>query len=498
MNNMEITIKMLILLMCEYRIDKSDLSKKLIKDILDETVTNGRVKTYDDGSDTFNKLRNLLKGVINNETLADDSLLLSIELALANHVTLLKVIQKFSVKKDDNIKKLLRHEFKLVLTRLKTKKLLQYFLGKTIDDSIDVISLLSDITTKFKDLQIVKTKTDGSKSIASIGSINFKDLESVHEAATKAVDLIIGGTVLKLGWENMNTMLQGGLRRGESVSLNALPYNYKSSLTKSLFLQIALFNKPVVEEGKKPLLLFITLEEEIDNIMFYFYMYLKISLEGITITEKDQKDIKPEEVATYVHKHIDATGFHIHVERMRPDLFSINEFENIINKYEEDGYEIVALANDYAKKMSKTGLNTSGASGTALLELFGRTRTITSAKNILYITPHQLSTGAATLLENGLPPSAFVQFVYNKGMTAESRQLNQELDIELFLMIVNGPDGDYLSLRRGKHRIPTTVAEVHKYAELKFVNPHAPIPHTSERFDPCVDVASKESEGVAF
>jgi len=485
MNNMETLVKALILLISEFSLNGKIKSTVLIKELLEETVEAKRAKTFNDEMDLIANMRNLLTNILDGSIIPNDELYVSIDIMLANRQALAKIVYKYSTKKSEVVIKLLRNELYKLVKKIRVKKLFQTSLNRMLSNNIDVDMALIDIADKITKLKEKKTKRIHP---ALVDSINFKDEKSVREAAQKAVDLIKGNTVFKTGWSCLDTMTQGGFRRGETVTAGALPHNYKSSFTKSVFLQLCRFNKPIIKDNKKPLMLFVSLEEETDNIMFFFYSYLKFSLENISIKKKDKKKLDPKEVSKYVYDILEATGFHVEVLRMAPDKFDKQAFEEVIESYENDGFEIQSFFLDYAKKMNRRGIDRGGPSGTDLLELFSILRNITSSKSILFFTPHQLNTRAKGLLQNGLPDNEFVQFIAGKGYYADSSQLDQEIDLELFLHLIKKNGKTYLALQRGKHRIPTVIPEEEKYIELMFPNKVSPIPDSS---DTHTDICSK-------
>ena len=50
------------------------------------------------------------------------------------------------------------------------------------------------------------------------------------------------------------------------------------------------------------------------------------------------------------------------------------------------------------------------------------------------------------------------------------------MDLELYIHKFKHGNKYYLSVTRGKHRIPTIVDDVYKYFALKFTHPKMPIP----------------------
>ena len=74
-----------------------------------------------------------------------------------------------------------------------------------------------------------------------------------------------------------------------------------------------------------------------------------------------------------------------------------------------------------------------------------------------------------------MPESDFVKEINEKGYYAQSRSLDNEVDVELYLHLFKHNRETYISLQRGKHRIPTILPDEMKYALIKFPK-NMPIP----------------------
>lgn len=86
---------------------------------------------------------------------------------------------------------------------------------------------------------------------------------------------------------------------------------------------------------------------------------------------------------------------------------------------------------------------------------------------IALITPHQLSTDAKQLFRDGKCVD-FVKELPGKGYYAGSKQLDQEVDIEMFLNIEKFSNQYWLTIQRGKHRITGMTAPEDLYCAYKF------------------------------
>lgn len=105
------------------------------------------------------------------------------------------------------------------------------------------------------------------------------------------------------------------------------------------------------------------------------------------------------------------------------------------------------------------------------------TNYLNNRHGILFVTPHQLSTEAKQLIRNGVSDVNFVKEVAEKGYTELSKQLDQVVDLELYIHIGTLNKKPVLTIQRGKHRRPDIIDDKYKYAILHF--PHrAPIKET--------------------
>lgn len=490
---MELYIKAIILLMAEYKTNERIDSTGLVMLLLEVTDEPNRPKTFNDEENIISKLKQMINSIISGDTKPDENIMVSLELILNERQSFLSIIDKYVLKrKTDNVIELMKAEINAAINKIKATKLLSYSIARIHSNNAninDVLENLIEEAVKIKELR----KSTGLNMV--IDEINFDETSSVINAASKAHELVGGGSAYKLGWECLNRMTQGGFRRGEFVTVTALKHNYKSGFLKSVFLQTLRLNKPEVNTpGKKPMLLFISVEEEVDNIMFFFYTYLKYTLDNIEIKEDDIKKMDSSDIAKYVMDNVNTMGFHLRVLRINPDQLDFRVLFDIVEKYEKDGFELIAAYLDYVKKMSRNGCRNTGPQGTDLLDLFSKLRNYFSSKSITFVTPHQLNTAANNLIKTGMPGIEFVKHIADKSYYADSSQLGQEIDLELFMHIVKINKEPYLAISRGKHRIATVIPEEDKFALLKFTSKISPIPEDNELHSPCSEVTAESND----
>ena len=176
-------------------------------------------------------------------------------------------------------------------------------------------------------------------------------------------------------------------------------------------------------------------------------------------------------------------------------------YKHIINKtleYEADGYEVHAVIVDYLAKLPSTGC-ISGPSGVDYRDMWNRLRNYFSARSTLFISPWQLSTEAKQLIRNGVSDVNFVKEIAGKGYTELSKQIDQVVDLELYIHIANVNRKPYLTVQRGKHRSPTIIDPDKMYFMLPFPHKAPILEDINEEGDTSVgDIDSKQENDLNF
>lgn len=339
------------------------------------------------------------------------------------------------------------------------------------------ISNFSDyLKTAINDLEPLTNIMSTLKDPAMVNEIDFENPDSLNTVFEEVKNLNNNKSIYKLGWQAVNKMLQGGVRRGEFITIGALQHKYKTGLSLSMFMQIALHNSPIItasEKTKKPLLLRISFEDSLTNNLQFMYQYLKAT-DRQHIAAKDFEKISTDEMSKYILGKLTATGFHIKMMRVDPSQWTYSSIFNKVLELEAQGYAVHLLMLDYLTLVPTVGC-IQGAMGTDRKDLIRRTRNFCSARNITCITPLQLSSEAKMLIRNGVPEHHFVNEIAERGFYDGCKSLDADIDCELFLHCFNHKKKKYIALRRGKHRIPTVIAEEDKFCMFKFPSLNIPI-----------------------
>jgi len=319
--------------------------------------------------------------------------------------------------------------------------------------NMDIVSMVSEMGAKLE--PYVKARAE-SKHPAEMGSIDFDDPESVEDIFQKAQDTLSPDGAFRLGWKGVNRLLGplGALRRGEFITTAALQHQGKSYFAMFVFLHVCIFNKPFMRDStKKPLVLFVTLENEISDNLMHMYCYLKENETGEPVI---RRDVDKRDAAAYVCSRLEENGFKAKMVRFDPTEFTVSGFVNYLDGLQAQGFELQFLCVDYLNMLPKTGLDAKVA-GDDIRLLFRRMRNYTAPRGITFLSPHQLGSDALQLQRENTED--FVQVVANKGYYDGCRRLGQEPDLELFHHIIRRKGKAYFAIQRGKHRNTLTPEE---------------------------------------
>ena len=463
MNNKELLITTLAL---QVREDERNLRMDDLGKWVYETVAPAeKAMGTDLTTDSVQELRGVLKEVIERpeEEKIDTKFLKSkVRIATANDSYLADVFEdsidpikdpEAHMEESSRLRKAImtyRKQFDMVL------KIKQASTAVLFDKEADVRKVALELMEGLEPLVVSNSGTiDGLTE-----ELSLNDTVALAANIAKGVEAVSDDGIMTTGYRGMNRMLGDakGLRRGDLCCIGALQHNYKSGMLMNLAKHTAIYNKPyMLDETKKPLIVFASGENNVQDNNIQFYKSLKENETGEVIPISS---IDPEEAARYVNEKMSQNGYHFKVLRFNGSDFTYRSLFAKLQEYMSQGYEIHLLVLDYLNLMSKEGCVGGTESGT-IRDLFRRVRNFCNPKLITVLTAHQLSSDAKNLLRMGI--SNFVKEVANKGYWDSCRTLDQELDLEVIIHIEIINDKSYLTLARGKHRTPAITPEAAKY-----------------------------------
>lgn len=474
MNHRILLAKSIILLFKEHCLtNKSENSADLVRTVVEKIKTNEPNVGVSPELDTIRMLRNIVLEMVSNPLTHEyDPVMLLKEVAVA-------------CGDDDKLKDMLEAGFeeasgegylKRSIVNLR-KSIYDFFKEQNIIEIVNKVAFdfkfrretIKDVGNYVQEM-IEKldplTVTTVTKDPAVMSDIDMSDDETINSVLSQTDVNGSSKGILKTGWKGLNTMIQGGIRKGETVIINALQHKYKTGFSLSLFKQLVTNNTPELQDpAKKPLMVRISFEDNLDANMIFLYKVFKYE-ETKTFVNMD--GVTKEDIRDYVKLKMSSTGYYVKMRRVDPTQWSYKQICNYIMELEAEGYEIHALMLDYLAMIPRTGCTNTGVTGSDLRDLFRRIRNFCSSRGIACITPHQLNPEAKRLLRSGIPEVNFVKEVAEKGMTDSCSTLDQEVDLELFIHLFKHNKDTYFSIQRGKHRLPSIVDDDDKFIMYKF------------------------------
>lgn len=304
-----------------------------------------------------------------------------------------------------------------------------------------------------------------TKDPAVVSSVDFDDLEGMAEVYNQVQKEESGESILKTGWQGVNRMLSGGMRRGDLVCVAALQHNFKTGFTLNLFKHIALYNTPFMFDAtKKPLILRISFEDTIEKNFEFLYMSL---YENETGERANLQGLSPKDIAEYVRTRMKVNGYNMKMMRVDAKMWTYQNICNEIIKHEAMGYEIHALVLDYLALVPAIGCFGGGVAGGDLQDMFARLRGFCNRRKITLITPHQISTDAKRNILR-VNQSGFVKELVGRGYYKGCASLDNEFDCEIFIHIEKFNGRSYLTIQRGKQRVNIPLPEEFHHVVIGF------------------------------
>lgn len=462
-------VNCLTLLQANSQLSNGDNHTNLITKVLD----NVKIQETNNSSDPNAALlgvKNLIRDINNGELEFD---LMSVKrrarMACAYDANLYKVIDEVITPLEDDEaanKKLYwnyYNELKNYLQKEQFQRAVTQasFSLRDAEESFDsVVSVLREQLE-----EVGKTASAGPAGL--IGHASFNDENSMADIFT-ATQAQLDGNALKSGWKAVNraTGVHNGFVPGELWLMPALPHNGKTLFSLMLTTSLMIFNdaSAYAEEGKQPMFLDISLENELTVNLPYVYKFIYEHFEKKPV---NLKDVDPIEAEHYIKAKIKARGWIVEYERWNSSEFTAEAFADRCDYWVSKGRKIVCSRLDYLGVANKQGLG-NGATGSEIREVYRRFRNVGSSHGMLMFSPHQLSPGAKQL--RAMDPLRFIRELPGRGMYDGCTSVDNEADGELYFGITKQNGKSYFEVQRGKHRVMGGIEtpDSHRYFVMPF------------------------------
>jgi len=224
-----------------------------------------------------------------------------------------------------------------------------------------------------------------------------------------------------------------------------------------------LYNEPPASVVGKPVVLFITLENEVDeNIAWIF----RKAYHAETGSSPDL--LSDEEVIMWITDFFSRKGYELMIERYLPEKFGYPEFCARIRYLKESGYDVVLTIIDYLRLARKGGSEkaTNAARDLMVGELFSNFCNFCKHSGITFGTAHPLNRPAKMLAGSG---TTNVVTKFGAEYLADSLDVEREVDISIYCHIEKNHAGEsFLTFFLTKHRYVDGTPNAHKSFAYKF------------------------------
>ena len=300
---------------------------------------------------------------------------------------------------------------------------------------------------------------------APIDEIDMADPKSISRALT-AQTKKDSGERIRFGWQGFNRMWgpKKSAAYGEMCAVAARSHNYKSGLLMDITRWICTLNKPPDTSGLTPIVLFVSLENEVQENLINWYKQLYR-----TTYLKDPEDLTPEEITEYVSREFNKNGFRLIAKRRMGDNFGYDEYDKMVEDEEKKhGGKVVATILDYITLCHRCKEDSSRNDAAQLQKMAERFHDHTAHHSIFFFTGLQMDTNASQLAVSG---KHNIVKQYGEFHLADAKGLRRVFDFMCFLEIEkNHHNIPYLTLAWSKHRYVNDTPIEDKYTAYRFTN----------------------------
>lgn len=419
---------------------------------------------------TLSDLKLLIERLLNRsikEPLETEDLLSRIEIACDEDIRTIDLFKRNLVELDDLEEN--NNKYRKAMGELQDwlseERLVGIIRGASRDISFDRPSIKDLNTFKMKLIdKLNEIKVDNTAAASDPSVIDMGDIGKLEEVFKKGEQLVSEGGILKFPYKGLNRMFgeNDGGRRGEYIAVHALAGHNKTGTLLDIFISMCIFNAPqLLDEDKKPLHVYFTIEDPVTEIVRKIFVMLKqhetnlpVVLRGIPYTEQ----------AAYVSERLASRGWNVKLvdfENGGSPFKYLNYLENFI----EQGYEIVSVGCDYVNLMDKeiVGKNNIADNTKGLHRIISDW---TKPRDIFHYTAGQLSADARNLMR--LYPDEFITRLTDQGYYENCKTLSTEFDMEFFVYKRIHQGVTWQEFQWGKHRKLGGTHESDKHFAMKY------------------------------
>lgn len=322
----------------------------------------------------------------------------------------------------------------------------------------DILAAADSLKNEIEDDSLI-----GEESITQVDEIDMSDPESIKKALL-AQHKKRNGTTIKFGLQGLNRMMgpAGTVSYGESLVFAARSHHYKSGILSDVTRWICVYNKPPDTNGKTPVVLFISLENEIAENLLDLYKKLFINT-----YHKSPAGLKDDEIIEFVQRKLSVNGFKLMMFRRMGESFGYREYVEMVERIEKSNCKVVATILDYVTLCHRCREDAQYNDPKQLQLMFARFKDFCAHRDMLFCTGLQLETEASKLAASG---QSNIVKKYNESHLSDCKSLKKECDILIFMEIEHNHKGiPWLTMKIDKHRYVHDTPPEDKYCAYQYL-----------------------------
>lgn len=236
-------------------------------------------------------------------------------------------------------------------------------------------------------------------NVANISTIQHQfdtgQPELMQNVVAHAQDSTNISNVVVTGIRGLNTLLSPGYVNGALYVYAALPANYKSGILLESHIDVLRFNTHLKEtlNGKTPVSIYISMENNMSQTVKRLW--------NILYPNVDMRSYSAEEATEMFNRALNINGFRSVILYFGYREKSTKDIRDIINTYNTDKEQVVAVFFDYIKRVrpARTDAATMNSEKTELNVIMNEFKSIAVELDIPFITAHQLNRAGAQALD---------------------------------------------------------------------------------------------------
>lgn len=323
--------------------------------------------------------------------------------------------------------------------------------------------ILNELLEAAKELQVTMQEESVDTTIAApIDEIDFSQPDTLIKAVA-AQKKKRDGKGITFGLQGFNRLFgpKQQAAYGEFIGVAARSHHYKSGILMDITRWICTLNTPPDTGGLTPVVLFISLENEIYENLIQWYKTAYVNA-----YHKDPGAKTDEEIVHYVIEAFSKTGFKLIVLRRMGESYGYKEFTETVDKIEQSGCKVVASVIDYIPLMKRCPEDSQYTDAKQLQLMGERFHNYGNHKDMFIATGLQMDTEASRVASSGMTN---IVKRYGEAHLADCKGLKREFDGLFFQEIENNHKGiPYLTFAWNKHRYVNDTPSEWKYCAYRF------------------------------